>query len=41
MPRVGRHPMKKGLGLDTLSLKKLTIGSIVHIPDTKAFGKIV
>ena len=39
MPRVGRHPMKKGLGLDTLSLKKLTIGSIVHIPDTTGFWK--
>ena len=39
MPRVGRHPMKKGLGIDTLSLKKLTIGSIVHIPDTTGFWK--
>ena len=39
MPRVGRHPMKKGLGLDTLNLKNLTIGSIVHIPDTKGFWK--
>mgnify|MGYP003988457095 CR=1 FL=1 len=37
MPRLGRHPMKKGDGLNTPKSKKLSITTIVHIPETTGY----
>jgi len=37
MPRVGRHPMKKGDGSTTPMMKTLSITTLVHIPETTGY----
>jgi len=37
MPRVGRHPMKKGDGSSTPQMKTLSITTLVHIPETSGY----